>query len=120
MVGRLRSSTDEARGRSTAPYRERMSELHVVATIPAKPESVDHVRRMMQTLAAATRQEQGCIAYDVYESAAAPGTFVTVERWRGHPDLDEHLASPHIAEAFAAADGKLAGEVQIHPLVPVD
>lgn len=97
-----------------------MSELNVVATIPAKPEAVDQIRTSLQTLAAATRQEQGCIFYDLYESAAFPGTFVTVERWRGQADLDTHLASPHIAEAFAAADGKLSGEVMIHPLTPAD
>ena len=96
-----------------------MSELHVVATIPAKLEAVDQIRTALNTLAEATRQEEGCLAYDLYESAAFPGTFVTVERWRGQADLDAHLTSPHIAEAFAAADGNLSGEVAIHPLTPV-
>ncbi len=97
-----------------------MSELHVVATIPARPESAADIRTVLQTLAEATRQEEGCLAYDLYESAAAPGTFVTVERWRGQADLDAHMSSPHLAEAFAPAGNHLAGEVPIHPLVPVE
>lgn len=96
-----------------------MSELHVVATIPAKPGSVAQILAVMQTLAEATRQEEGCLAYDLYESAAAPGTIVTVERWRGQADLDAHMTSPHIAQAFAAAADHLSGEVAIHPLKPV-
>lgn len=96
-----------------------MSELHVVATIPAQVEAADEIRTALRALAAATQQEEGCLAYTVYESAAAPGTFVTVERWRSQADLDTHLASDHVGAAFAAADGKLAGEVAIHPLVPV-
>ena len=48
-----------------------------------------------------------------------PGTFVTVERWRSQEDLDAHLGSPAVAAALAAADGKLTGEVMVHPLVPV-
>ncbi len=97
-----------------------MSELHVVATIPAKPEAVDAIRAALQTLVAATRAEEGCLAYDLYESGAAPGTFVTIERWTDQGALDAHLQMPHVADAFAAADGALAGEVAIHPLIPVD
>lgn len=96
-----------------------MSELNVVATIPAKPEAVDAIRAALQTLVTATRAEEGCLAYDLFESGAAPGTFVTVERWTDQAALDAHLQMPHVAEALAAADGALAGEVAIHPLVPV-
>jgi len=97
-----------------------MSELHAVATIPAKPEAADAIRAALRTLAAATRDEDGCLGYDLYESGAAPGTFVTVERWVDQAALDAHLQAPHVAAAFAAADGALAGEVAIHPLLPVD
>ena len=59
-----------------------MSDLQVIATIPARPESAAVVREALTTLAEATRAEEGCVAYDLFESASAPGTFVTVERWR--------------------------------------
>jgi quinol monooxygenase YgiN len=96
-----------------------MSELHVVATIPGKPEAAQALGASLSKLAAATREEEGCLAYDVFESAAVPGTFVTVERWRDQAALDGHMTSPHIAEAFAATEGALVGEVAIHPLTPL-
>ncbi|SEC05439.1 Quinol monooxygenase YgiN [Nocardioides exalbidus] len=96
-----------------------MSELQVVATIPAKPEAADQVREALLTLAAATREEEGCLAYDLFESGSAPGTFVTVERWTDSAALDAHMATPHVAAAFGAAEGALSGEVSIHPLQPV-
>jgi quinol monooxygenase YgiN len=96
-----------------------MSELHVVATIPVKAEHVEAMREALTGLTEATRQEPGCVAYDLYESAAAPGVFVTVERWTDQAALDAHMQSPHIAAAFAAADGALSGDVAIHPLLPV-
>ena len=96
-----------------------MSELHVVATIPAKPGSEDAIREALGTLVAATRDEDGCLSYDLFESAAAPGTFVTVERWTDQAALDAHLGAPHVAAAFAAAGDHLAGEVAVHPLTPV-
>ena len=96
-----------------------MSELRVVATIPAKPGSEDVIREALSTLVTATREEDGCVSYDLFESAAAPGTFVTIESWRSQEDFDAHLQTPHIGEAFAVATDHLAGEVAIHPLTPV-
>ena len=97
-----------------------MTELNVVATIPVKPEAVEQVRAALQTLVAATRDEEGCIAYDLYESVAAPGTFVTLERWTDQAALDAHMGTPHVAAAFAAAGEALSGEVAINPLQPID
>jgi len=96
-----------------------MSELNVIATIPVKPEHVEALRGALTQLAEATRAESGCLAYDLFESAAAPGVFVTLERWTDQAALDAHMQAPHVAAAFAAADGALAGDVAIHPLVPV-
>ncbi|RYB93995.1 antibiotic biosynthesis monooxygenase [Nocardioides oleivorans] len=96
-----------------------MSELQVVATIPAEPEAADQVREALLTLAAATREEEGCLAYDLFESGSTPGTFITVERWTDPAALDAHMATPHVAAAFGAAEGALSGEVAIHPLQPV-
>jgi quinol monooxygenase YgiN len=97
-----------------------MSDLHVVATIPAKPGSEDAVRGVLQTLVAATLEEDGCVGYQLYESGAAPGTFVTIEQWRDQAALDVHLGGPAVAAAFGAAGDHLAGEVAVHPLAAVD
>ena len=59
------------------------------------------------------------MGYELYESAAAPGTFVTLETWTGQPALDEHMQTPHLAAAFAAAGDHLAGAPAIHPLTKV-
>jgi quinol monooxygenase YgiN len=96
-----------------------MSELPVVAIIPVKPERAEEFRGALGALAEASRGDEGCLSYDVYESAAAPGVFVTVERWSGQESLDAHMRTPHIAAATQAAEGALTGDIAIHPLVPV-
>lgn len=97
-----------------------MSEhLRVVATIPTDPEQADAVRAGLRDLVAATQQEEGCVAYDCFESAAAPGTFVMVEQWAGQEALDAHMTAPHMAEAFKVLGPALAGDVAIHPLRPL-
>ena len=93
-----------------------MSDLRTVALIPAKPGSEDVVREALTTLATATQQHRGCVDYVLYESAANPGTFVTVETWESQDDLDAHMQTDDIAAALAAADGHLGGDIAIHPL----
>lgn len=96
-----------------------MADLRVVAVIPGKEASADVMRAALTTLAKATQSHEGCTGYELFESAAAPGTFVTVESWRSQADLDAHMQTPDIAAAMAGADGHLAGDIGIHPLVPV-
>ncbi|MEO3935478.1 putative quinol monooxygenase [Dermatophilaceae bacterium Soc4.6] len=95
-----------------------MAGLHVVALISAKPGSETVVHEALTELAEATRQEAGCRAYDLFESAATPGTFVTVEEWADQAALDGHMASPHIAKALGAVGDALAAPPAIHPLTP--
>lgn len=90
--------------------------LPVVAVITAKPGNEDLVRGALEKLVAATRQEEGCESYDMHESLAAPGTFITVESWRSQEDLDGHMQSPHIAEALTTVSDALAMPPAIHPL----
>ena len=97
-----------------------MSELPVVAVITAKEGSADVVRDALAALVAPTRNEEGCLSYALYESAATPGVFVTVESWREQADLDAHMKTEHIARTFAVAGEALAGAPVIHPLRPID
>jgi quinol monooxygenase YgiN len=94
-------------------------ELSAVAVITARAGQEGVVRKALSALVAPTRREEGCLGYELFESAAAPGVFVTQERWRGQDDLDAHLQTEHVAEAFAAAGEALATAPGIHPLVPV-
>ncbi|NHA66508.1 putative quinol monooxygenase [Phycicoccus flavus] len=96
-----------------------MSQVQVVATIPVRPDRRSEALEVLGTLVEATRAEEGCLAYDLFESAAAPDVFVMVERYADQAALDAHMSSEHLAAAFAAAQDLLAGEVAIHPLVPV-
>ena len=77
------------------------------------------MRQALRALVPPTREEEGCLAYELFESGSAPGVFVTQERWRGQDDLDAHLQTAHVAQAFAAAGESLATAPDIHPLIAV-
>jgi quinol monooxygenase YgiN len=90
--------------------------LRVVATLPIDPAKATEAAAALSALAAASREEEGCYAYDVFESTTSPGTFVTVEAWRSQGDMDAHMGTPHIAAAFAVLGPAIAGDIALHPL----
>jgi len=97
-----------------------VSETHAVAVITARAGSADDVRAALESLVPPTRAEDGCLDYQLYESGAAPGTFISVERWRAQADLDAHLGTDHVQAAVAQLAEHLAVAPGIHPLVPIE
>lgn len=93
-----------------------MTDLQVVAIITAKTGSERLVADALRALVEPARSEQGCIAFDLFTSAADPATFVAIETWRSRDDLDAHLQSPRVQQAFATAGDHLAQAPAIHPL----
>ncbi len=96
-----------------------MSDIHAVAVITARPGSADDVRAALVAIVAPTRAEEGCLDYWLHESMAAPGTFITVERWRAQADLDAHLGTEHVQAALAQTAEHLTEPPGIHPLTPI-
>ncbi|WP_072805837.1 putative quinol monooxygenase [Rhodococcoides yunnanense] len=93
-----------------------LSDLKVVATITAKPDSVEAVRAGLAALAAESLHESGNVSYELFESGSEPGTFVTIEVWRSEDDLDAHMKSPHLQKALSEFGAHLAAPPSIHPL----
>ena len=97
-----------------------MAELHVVAVLKAKEGKESIVRDAMQSIVGPSRQDKGCIRYDLYEAQGASGTLVNLETWASQEDLNEHMKSPHLGAAFGSAGEALDGAPQIYLLSPVD
>lgn len=68
----------------------------VIARAEVRPEARDIFVAAAADCIAATRREQGCLAYDMHESVTQPGRFVSYERWETRADIDRHMRSPHV------------------------
>ncbi len=79
--------------------------ITVVAYVEAKPEHVDTVKSELIKLVEPTRQEEGCIQYDLHQDQANENVFIFVENWESKALLQQHLASEHIASYIKATDG---------------
>jgi quinol monooxygenase YgiN len=72
-----------------------------------------HAMRAAGAVVAATRLEDGCLNYDLHQSAADPRDFMFHENWVSREDLDRHSRSDHIAAWRAAVGPVLDGEFDI-------
>ncbi|MDR3664344.1 MAG: putative quinol monooxygenase [Mycobacterium sp.] len=88
----------------------------VVATMKAKPESVDVVRSACTEAIEAVHNEPGCQLYSLHE---ADGTFVFVEQWADADALKTHSTAPAIGKLFGAVGQHLDGAPDIKMLAPV-
>jgi quinol monooxygenase YgiN len=87
--------------------------LRVVARVIARPEKVEQVKSILTKLVEATRQEEGCITYELLQNHQDVTDFTFVEEWESQALLEAHLASAHIAQAKSQLEGAIAAEPDI-------
>lgn len=49
-------------------------------------------------LTACSLQDQGCVAYDTFESATRPDVLLICETWQDEASLQMHMQAPHFVE----------------------
>lgn len=87
--------------------------ITVVARVVALPDKVDQVKSVLLQIIEPTRQEQGCISYELLQNQQEPRDFTFVEEWENDALLQVHLASAHIHEAGKKLNGLVVGEPDI-------
>lgn len=78
-----------------------MPTIRVVARLSAFPDRIDELKTLLLSLIEPTRQEAGCLQYELLQNRADPTDFTFVEEWESDALLDQHLASTHIQAAVA-------------------
>ena len=70
--------------------------LRVVARVTAKPEKIDEVRELLVSLVDLTRQESGCLSYELLQNRKDPTDFTFVEEWSSDAAFESHSIADHI------------------------
>ncbi|MGB3484042.1 MAG: putative quinol monooxygenase [Mycobacterium sp.] len=78
--------------------------LKVIAQDFIKPEAIEIVTPLYRELVEKTRQEELCIAYDLFVDQEVPGHFVFVEEWPDRAALDIHCGSEHFTRLVPLID----------------
>ena len=84
-----------------------MEPLYLVAVIKPKTEEADTVREFLDSMIAATRDEDGCEMYDLVVGDDDPNTWLMIEKWSSRTHWDAHMVTPHVAKGNEALAGLL-------------
>ena len=82
-----------------------MTQLTIVANIKAKPDKVDLVKTELLKLITMTRNEQGCVNYDLHQDNDNPAQFIFYENWETHELWQAHMGNVHLKEYMQATEG---------------
>jgi quinol monooxygenase YgiN len=85
----------------------------VIARVRAKPGCETKVKQECLALVAPSREEKGCINYDLYQSSDDPTLFFFYENWKTRDDIERHLKMPHCAAFDERTRGLLAEPEEI-------
>ena len=72
----------------------------VVLRAVAREDTADQLQAVLFALAEASRKEDGCNGYKIFQSQSDPLEFVCYESWASDAALNAHLTTPHVQQAF--------------------
>jgi Uncharacterized conserved protein len=87
--------------------------LRVVARVVALPDKIEALKAVLMGLVEPTRQEAGCLQYDLLQNQEDPTDFTFVEEWESLDHLQTHLASVHLQTAAIAIKDLVASPPDI-------
>jgi quinol monooxygenase YgiN len=88
--------------------------VRIMARLAAHAGCEGKLRAVLVELALASREEAGCLGYELFHNQDDVCEFVTVERWFDQAAADGHLATAHVAHAIERAGALLAQPPLIH------
>lgn len=64
-------------------------------TFIAKEGNIDDLKRLLEMMVKPSREEPGCLLYNIYQLKESPTDFVVLESWENEVALEGHKNSDH-------------------------
>ncbi|OCG01673.1 putative quinol monooxygenase [Gilliamella sp. wkB112] len=84
-----------------------MSDINIIAIHKVKPEFVNEYHQAAKIVLTKSRQESGCVKYEVNVDINNPNTFIFTETWATKQAIEYHKQTAHFLEFIAFLDNKL-------------
>ncbi len=76
---------------------EKIMTITKQVTFIAKDDGIEKMKELLTTMVNASKEEDGCLLYDIFQLKNEPKKFIVVESWRDEKALDGHKLSAHYA-----------------------
>ena len=94
--------------------------LKVVARVIARTDKIPEAQTILHGIVAPTRQEAGCLSYQLFSNNSHPVEFLVIEEWTDENAIAVHFAAPHIQQAPAEIVPLLAQALDIQKYTLLD
>ena len=81
----------------------------LVARLKVREDAVEEAKKLALGITDDSRNEEGCVNYDVHQAIDDPTVFIWHETWKNKSALDNHFELDYFKEFFDKA-GALAAE----------
>jgi quinol monooxygenase YgiN len=93
--------------------------ITVVAIFEPKAERTEQFLELMAPMVEGSREEQGCLLYDLYEEDGQ-GRYVLLEEYVDQEALEAHRGTDHYTTYRASSGDILERPVEVHVLRPLE
>lgn len=69
--------------------------IKVVARKLVNEGKIEEVKTLYEQLVQASRKEEGCIKYELYQDESNPQILAVIEEWENKDALNKHIKSEH-------------------------
>ncbi len=88
--------------------------IKVVAKQTIKEDMIESCKTVIQGLVEATRKEDGCISYELYQDIKQKNIFTFIEEWESTDALKKHMNTQHFLEAIPKISAMQEKEEEIN------
>jgi len=86
----------------------------LIARLKVKSDAIERAKAAALAIVGPSRQEAGCINYDIHQSIEDETVFFWHETWVNKAAIDEHFATPFFQEFFGTVQEIAAEPPQIN------
>lgn len=87
--------------------------IEIIAKGTFKPDCIETFKQLAHEMIVKTRQEPGCISYQLCNDLSDPNTFAFVETWQDQTAIDSHNQTLHFTSIVPQFEDLLAGPMEV-------
>ncbi len=89
------------------------AQITVIAQLKAIEGKESKLKEILLSLIEPSRDDEGCINYDMHQSEDDPTTFMFHENWASKEFFEKHLATPHLQNFIKNSEELLAKPLDV-------
>ena len=94
--------------------------MRVVSNVTAAPHETGGLIDLLTRVAGATRQEPGCVAYDLFEDVDDPTNFTMIAEFADRAAYEEHIGQPYMQDLLVELPSLTTGEIESRMLKAIE